>query len=136
MTPWKELSLAAPFPRLSLGLIFLVAGIHKALAGFEATAGWMTKAFEGTFLPEIAVQIFAYGLIPLEILVGVMLLLGLWRKGFLLTAACLLMLLIVGKLILADHAVVFQNTFYLFLAALGLAVLPFDPCGIDAMRQS
>lgn len=135
MENWKELRWASPFPRLTIGLIFLVAGIHKVIQGLGATANWLVDAYAKTFLPSSLVALFGYGLPFLELILGFLLVLGLFRRITLLASCCLLYLLIFGKLIVADYSVVFQNSFFLFLSALGLALLPLDPCGLDGLKK-
>lgn len=135
MNGWKELELAAPWPRLALGLYFLVFGILKCSGGLGAGAAHAAERFAYTFLPAGGVKAFALALGPLEILLGLVLLVGIGRKWSLVASASLLLVLFLGKLILAENFMIVFYALLILLNAIALAVLPFDPCGLEPMMK-
>jgi hypothetical protein len=135
MNAWKELELAAPWPRLALGLYFLVLGGLKFAAGLGAQAALAAERFAWTVIPGGAVKAFALVLAPLEVLLGLVLLVGVCRKWSLLTSAALLLVLLLGKLIFADYPMIAFYAVLLLLNTVALAVLPFDPCGLEPMMK-
>lgn len=135
MKGWKELELAAPWPRLTLGLYFLVLGILKFSGGLGMHAARVSERFAATFIPGGAAKAFAFVLGPVEVLLGLVLLAGVCRKWNLLTSATLLLVLLLGKLLFADYLMIGFYALLLLLNAVALAVLPFDPCGLEPMMK-
>ena len=135
MKAWKELELAAPWPRLALGLYFLVFGVLKFAGGLGDFGARAAERFAGTFIPGGAVRGFALALGPLEIILGLALLIGICRKWTLLASASLLLVLLFGKLVLADYPMIAFYALLILLNAVALAVLPFDPCGLEPMMK-
>ena len=135
MKSWKELELAAPWPRLILGLYFLVLGLLKFSSGLADGAASAAAQFSGTFIPGGAAGAFALVLGPLEVVLGLILLIGVCRKWNLLVSATLLLILLLGKLLFADYFMIAFYAFLILLNAVALAVLPFDPCGLEPMMK-
>lgn len=135
MKSWNELELAAPWPRLALGLYFLVLGLLKFFAGLGDQAAQAAALFSGTFIPGAAVRAFAFVLGPLEVLLGLVLLVGICRKWNLMASATLLLVLLLGKLLLADYPMIGFYALLILLNAVAMAVLPFDPCGLEPMMK-
>ena len=135
MNGWKELELGAPWPRLALGLYFLVFGLLKFSGGLGQGATRAAERFSHTVIPGGAVKAFALFLGPLEVLLGLVLLVGICRKWNLLVSATLLLVLLLGKLILADYAMIGFYALLILLNTVALAVLPFDPCGLEPMLK-
>jgi hypothetical protein len=135
MNAWKELELAAPWPRLALGIYFLVLGVLKFTAGLGAQAALAAERFGWTVIPGGAVKAFALSLGPLEVVLGLVLLAGICRKWTLLASATLLLVLLLGKLIFADYPMIAFYAVLILLNTVALAVLPFDPCGLEPMMK-
>ena len=135
MKSWKELELAAPWPRLALGLYFLVLGLLKFTAGLGDQAAKAAAQFSGTFIPAGAVKAFAFVLGPVEVLLGLVLLVGVCRKWNLLASASLLLVLLLGKLLFADYLMIGFYAVLILLNTVALAVLPFDPCGLEPLMK-
>ncbi len=102
--------------RWCLGVMFLFAGIGKFpnVGGF---ADYLLKQFEKTWLPPALVGGFGNVLPFVEIALGVLLVLGIFRNAALFIAGLLLISLMFGQILLGQPQVVFSNTAYLFMAA-------------------
>jgi len=135
MKSWKELELAAPWPRLALGLYFLILGLLKFTSGLGDQAAKAATQFSGTFIPGGAVKAFAFVLGPVGVLLGLVLLVGIGRKWNLLASASLLLVLLLGKLLFADYPMIGLYAILVLLNTVALAVLPFDPCGLEPLMK-
>jgi len=116
---------AVALGRWVLGILFLFAGIAK-LGNVSGFAEGLLKQFEKTFLPPILVSIFGHVLPFLEITLGVLLLLGLFRNVALFATGVLLILLTFGQIVQGQPQVIFFNTSYVFMAALLLFLSEHD----------
>jgi thiosulfate dehydrogenase [quinone] large subunit len=108
--------------RLSLGMLFLFAGLGKFLGpgGPGGTANWLVGEFEGTFLPSALLLPYAYALPYVEVVLGAALILGVATRPVLMVTALLLISLAFGKVLLKDHATVANNLNYVLIAAVAL----------------
>jgi thiosulfate dehydrogenase [quinone] large subunit len=111
---------AVALGRWCLGTLFLFFGIGKLsnVSGFAESLG---RQFEKTWLPAGLLAIFGHALPYLETILGVLLLLGLFRDLTLFATGLLLIVLTFGQVLLGNGQVIFSNTCYLFLTA-GAAV--------------
>ena len=108
--------------RLSLGVLFFTAGLSKFLApeGAFGVARKIAGSFENTFLPGFMVIPYAYTLPFLEVLLGILLVLGLFTRPALLVSGLLLLSLAFGMMVQQQHDTVAYNLNYVFMAAIGL----------------
>lgn len=95
--------------RVVLGLIFAVHGLVKFQDGIGNTVGW----FESINLPGF----LAYGVAGLELVGGILLIIGLATR----IVAGLFVLLMVGAIITVKFAVGFVNGFEFDLALMAMA---------------
>ncbi|HWQ36693.1 MAG TPA: DoxX family protein [Blastocatellia bacterium] len=98
--------------RVSLGLIFLFYGLGKLMAGPGAFAEMMGGQFAKTPAPSGLVHLFSLLLPFLEIIVGVLVLLGLFTLVGLSLMAVLMMGLTIGVILLQQPQTVAQNLLY------------------------
>lgn len=101
--------LGALIVRVVLGVIFAVHGFVKFQDGISNTVGW----FESIGLPGF----LAYGVASVEIIGGLLLIIGLGTR----IVAGLFLLLMVGAIITAKLAVGFLNGYELDLALMAMA---------------
>jgi len=82
--------------RLAVGMSMFGHGMVRIpkLAGFS---NWMTGQFQKSMLPEMIVKPFSYALPVAELLVGVLLLLGLFTRQALIAGAFIMIALIFGS---------------------------------------
>jgi thiosulfate dehydrogenase [quinone] large subunit len=97
--------------RLTLGVVFLFAGIGKFKAGIGNVAGGMLQQFSGK-LPAVLVLPFVYTLPFAETTIGVLILLGLFTSAALTVSGLLLVALTFGTVMLGDFPTVAHNVQY------------------------
>lgn len=119
---------AVALGRWCLGIVFLFFGIGK-IAGEGGVSGftqYLASQFQKTWLPSWLVSCFGCFQPYAEVVLGALLVLGLWRNVVLFITALDLLALTFGQVLLQQPAVVFNNTGYTFLAALVLFGARFD----------
>jgi thiosulfate dehydrogenase [quinone] large subunit len=106
--------------RWALGLLFLVGGLAKlpTVGGF--VQGYLVPAFEKTFLPKGLVAAYGYALPFVEVVLGVLLILGLCRHFALLLSGLTLLSLGFGQMLLKEHGTVANICLYVLMTAAAL----------------
>ena len=89
----NDLSLAYALLRITLGTNIAFHGISRILAGPALFVAALTKQFESTVLPHLAVQVFGYALPWLEALIGLLILFGALTRMALIAGALVIVLL-------------------------------------------
>ncbi len=117
---------AVALARWCLGMLFLFFGIGKLMMGVGQFVGMMSQPFEKTWLPLRLVQVFGHILPFAELILGALLLLGLFRNVALFCTGILLLVLTFGQVVLGAPQVVFFNTSYLFMTAAVLFLTNWD----------
>jgi thiosulfate dehydrogenase (quinone) large subunit len=106
---------AVALGRWALGILFLFNGVAKFPDLPAFVHGYLlTNRFEETWLPPVLVIPYGYVLPFLEVIFGVLLLLGMRRNLILFLTGLLLLTLIFGQIVLRQPQVVFANMGYLF----------------------
>jgi thiosulfate dehydrogenase [quinone] large subunit len=125
---WAYLAL-----RLALGLNMFLHGVTRLpdLGGF---AGELVSSFEGTILPAVLVEAFATVLPFLEATVGLLLLLGLFRKQALLLGVAVMLSLIFGTGLQQNWGGIATQMHYILYFGLLLAFLRYDCYALDLRR--
>ncbi len=116
---------AVALGRWAFGVLFLVVGLAK-LGNVNGFADNLVKQFDKTWLPQVLVSIFGHVLPFLEIALGALLVLGLFRNVVLFATGILLLALSFGQMLLGQAQVMFFNITYLFLVAALLFLAEFD----------
>ena len=115
-------------------MIFLFNGIEKFKGGIGNFAGGMNQHFAGK-LPAALVLPFAYALPFLEVLVGALLVLGLFQFAALVLAALLMLGLTFGTVILGDPPTVAHNLQYAFVIFILLYLAEHNGYSVDRLRR-
>lgn len=97
--------------RLPIGLSFFGHGVAR-LPKLEAFSHWMAGLFSKTFLPESLVQAFGYVLPVLELIAGILILIGLFTRSGILLGFILLLMLIFGSSLIESWENVFIQVIY------------------------
>jgi thiosulfate dehydrogenase (quinone) large subunit len=120
--------------RLALGVNELMHGVTRifmgqGLAGFRA---FTLNQFKDAPLPVWMVSSYA-SVVPIcELIIGVLLILGLWTRWALTLAALLMVGIIFGTALRGDWQLVFLQMFYSFLYAAMLMWRRYDVWSLDA----
>lgn len=109
MTRHREVAYA--LLRLTLGMVFLFAGIGKFMGGLGNFVGGMNQHFSGK-LPAMMVMPFAYVLPFGEVTAGALIAFGLFTRFGLTISGLLLIGLTFGTVMLGDFPTVAHNVQY------------------------
>ena len=106
---------AVALGRWTLGLLLLIVGLQKFpnVGGF---ANFVMTQFEPTWLPRWLVAPYAYALPFLEVGLGILLLIGVYRNAVLFATGVLFLSLMFGQILLKSNVVAY-NVMYVFMAA-------------------
>jgi thiosulfate dehydrogenase [quinone] large subunit len=115
---------AVALGRWALGMMFFFAGIAK-FPNVAQFAGYITSQFEKTWLPNWLLLPYGYALPFLEVGLGALLILGLWRNAVLFTTGLLLISLAFGQMLLQKVESVY-NMMYVFMAVSVLFLDRYD----------
>jgi thiosulfate dehydrogenase (quinone) large subunit len=120
--------------RLALGINELMHGVSRIFIG-TGLAGFVNftqNQFKDAPLPVWQVRSFATVVPICELLIGTLLILGLWTRWALAFAAVLMLGIIFGTAMRGDWQIVFLQMFYSLLYALMLMLRRYDVWSVDA----
>lgn len=123
--------------RLALGINELMHGVTRIFmgAGLGGFLEFAQNQFKDTPLPVWQVRSFSTVVPICELLIGVLLILGLWTRWTLVLAAVLMWGIIFGTAIRGDWQIVFLQMFYSLLYALMLMWRRYDLWSVDTMMS-
>ena len=111
--------------RWSLGIGLLFIGLNK-FPNPGAIAQAIAKPFESSWLPKALLIPYAYALPYLEVVLGILLVIGLWRNAVLFATGLLFLSLTFGQILLQKYDVVSNNMLYVFMTAAVLFLDRYD----------
>jgi thiosulfate dehydrogenase [quinone] large subunit len=117
--------------RVFLGILFFFAGLGKIKAGIPAFQEKILEGFGTTFLPEPLLSMFAYILPPVELLTGILLLLGLATRPALILTALTLTVLFFGLVISQQHDKAPGVALYFLITLFALRNAAFNKLSVD-----
>ncbi|MBC2606889.1 DoxX family membrane protein [Pelagicoccus albus] len=126
---WSAESWAFISLRLFIGLRFLLAGLGKfktqegdyAFAQYyDGFATWIIGAFEKTDIPGFLISLYAYSIGYVEIVLGILLLVGVKTKWVLALIALTFVSLAYGQMVLGDNSKVDDIGLYLLFTSAAL----------------
>jgi len=97
--------------RLPIGMSFFGHGLAR-LPKLEAFSHWMANLFSKTFLPETLVLAFGYILPILELIIGILILIGLFTRSGILLGLIVILMLIFGSSLIEQWENVFIQVVY------------------------
>lgn len=122
--------------RLSFGANIMLHGVSRLLAGHAAFLAYLTHYFEKTpLVPASLLPAFAWVLPPVETLLGLLLVLGLWTRFALIAGALVLAMLVVGTNLAQDWNVAGLQLIYAFLYYYLLVHRDRNAVSIDGMMS-
>lgn len=126
----KDIVLAYVLLRILFGIGFFNIGLGK-IGGIGGFANAMAEQFKDTFLPAPLVQATAAIVPPLELAIGILLILGLFTRGALVAGFILMMILQAGVTLLKDwntasNQLIYCIIFFLLLAGAGFNAFSLD----------
>ncbi len=120
--------------RLALGVNELMHGVTRIFmgAGLSGFLNVTQNQFKDTPLPVWQVRWFATAVPICELIIGALLILGLWTRWALALAAFLMIGIIFGTAVRSDWQLVFLQMFYSLLYAVMLIWRRYDVWSLDA----
>jgi thiosulfate dehydrogenase (quinone) large subunit len=102
--------------RLSFGANILLHGVSRLLAGHAAFLAYLTHYFEKTpIVPATLLPVFATAQPWVELVLGLLLLLGLWTRFSLIVGGLVMTMLVVGTNLAQDWTVAGLQLIYCFI---------------------
>jgi thiosulfate dehydrogenase [quinone] large subunit len=98
----------------------------------QAFSDGMVASFKNSMMPEIMVRPFSYTVPFVELLIGILLLIGLFRKYTLILAAIYIIALIIGSCLIEKWDWVAIQMFYGLYFAILLSQIDSDPYSLDS----
>ncbi len=133
-TDWTKAAAIAVL-RWALGILFIFASLGKFYyqgkwsfenAKWFVTGYLLEDKFRESFLPKWLIALYGYALPYVEMIIGILLLIGVARNKVIFCAALLLLTLFAGAIQMKDWNVVYENLFYLFICSLLLFCSEYD----------
>jgi thiosulfate dehydrogenase (quinone) large subunit len=129
-------ALACLLLRATLGLNITLHGITRIFIGGVAQfVNTTLTQFQNTVLPAWQVRVFATAVPYMELVVGVLLLAGLWTRWALTAGALLMMALIFGTALRSEWTLLFLQMFYSFLYFVLLMCRQYDWFSADRLLR-
>jgi thiosulfate dehydrogenase [quinone] large subunit len=127
----SDASLAHALARLGLGISIATHGLSRIgdIRGFSAS---LEKMFAATWLPAFTVRATACAIPPLELGLGLLLMLGLFLRPALVVGLLLLCQLTFGSTLTQQWEVASEQMIYIAFYAVLLATAGFDRYSLDA----
>ena len=119
--------------RLSLGLLFLIAGLGKFINGYSGVVSGIVGGFEGTWLPIFMVKPYAYALPFVEVAIGALLVVGFLTRPVLVLTGFTLLSLAFGMMVQGNHGTVSNNLIYVAMTAAALGLSEFNRYSVDRL---
>lgn len=120
--------------RLTLGTLFLFAGIGKFTGGIDAFASRLEQQFAGK-LPSLLVVPFGYALPFVEVAVGLLLVLGLFNVVALAVSGLLLAALTFGTVVSGDFPSAAHNVSYALVNFVLLWTADYNKYSLDQLLR-
>jgi thiosulfate dehydrogenase [quinone] large subunit len=131
----RDLALAHGFARVGLGINIATHGLTR-LGDIPAFASETVKMFAHTFLPSQAVLATAYFIPPAELIIGILLIAGLFLRPVLIVGLLLMLQLMFGMTLLQQWSISGLQLFYVAFYAILLATSGWDYYSMDGWRQT
>ena len=133
-TKQKTIELAYLILRLTMGINMLTHGIARML-NLEGFNSWMIGQFSNTILPEFMVSISSYMIPFTELILGILLILGLFTSRALLLGAGLIVVLVFGSGLQENWNVMSSQMIYAIFFFILTYFIELNRFSIDRLRS-
>ncbi len=130
----QDVAIASLFLRLIFGINFFNHGFTR-IGNIGGFANSMVDLFKDSWLPTELVRLTGLVVSPVELVIGILLLLGLFTRGALVAGFVLMMILQAGVVILQNWDTVASQLIYCIIFFLLLATLGFNRFSLDWVRK-
>jgi thiosulfate dehydrogenase (quinone) large subunit len=126
-----DLALAHGLARVGLGVNIALHGLVRVpdISGFS---NGLVEQFSGTFLPSGMVYLSGYGIVIAEVVIGLLLLVGLYLRASLAAGMVLMIVLLFGTCLIQNWGTASSQMIYLGFYAALLATVAADRYSVDA----
>lgn len=121
--------------RATMGVNLFLHGFTRMIGDYLGFINWMTKEFEASILPTILVKTFAWIISPIEVMIGICLILGFSTLPALSAGACLMAVLISGQSLIQHWDVVSTEMLYAFMFFFLLEKYHLNTFSLDEWRK-
>ncbi|MEM6425931.1 MAG: DoxX family protein [Cyanobacteria bacterium P01_D01_bin.128] len=125
-----DLILAYTFLRVIIGVNYFNHGVTR-IGNIPAFMDSMVSAMEGAWMPEVLVRINAALVPPVELIIGVLLILGLFTRGALIACLVLMLILMYGVTIVQNWGAASSQLIYDIVLVALLAGISFNQVSLD-----
>ena len=122
----ENLSLISLVLRLSIGTLFLGAGIIKVQGGIDGNITYYMSIFEKSIFPHTLIKAHASVIMIVEFILAVWLFSGVQLKKAWFASITILISLAFGMIFVYKFDVVSDNYIYVLISCLGVALTPYD----------
>ncbi len=122
----SDYTAAAFLTRLFLGVMFLAAGIGKFVMGYSNYVAGFTGMFSKSWVPSILTTPVVYIVPVLELVLGILLIAGLWSDRVLIVSGITLIAFGLGALSVGQAETLSFNGLYLLMTAFALYLRQYD----------
>ena len=118
--------------RISVGFVIFFWGLRKFIGGYSQFVTGIENQFANSWLPGFAVQIFAYVLPFAEVILGALLILGLFTLYAAALEAIFVMALSTGMQVSGDSATVANNLVYTLILCALVFLVDYNAFSLDS----
>ena len=118
--------------RISVGFVIFFWGLRKFIGGYSQFVTGIENQFANSWLPGFAVQLFAYILPFAEVILGALLILGLFTMYAAALEAIFVMALSTGMQVSGDSATVANNLVYTLILCTLVFLVDYNAFSLDS----
>jgi thiosulfate dehydrogenase [quinone] large subunit len=122
--------------RLFMGLLMFMHGAVRLGSKYEKFISWAQNLYAETWIPQWLVTVEAMAIPGVEMIIGVLLLLGFQTRWALIGAFGLMATLLFGMIVLEDWAIVSRHIIYALTFYILLHNLEHNQISMDARRRN
>lgn len=130
----KTIELAYLILRLTMGVNMFTHGVARLL-DIDKFNGWLISQFSNTILPEFIVSISSYVIPFVELIIGVLLILGLFTSRALLVGAFLIVALVFGSGLQENWNVMSSQMIYAIFFFILSYLIELNRFSLDIIRE-
>ena len=130
----KTIELAYLILRLTMGVNMFTHGVARIL-DLDKFNGWLISQFSNTILPEFIVSISSYMIPFVELIIGILLILGLFTSRALLVGSLLIVALVFGSGLQENWNVMSSQMIYAIFFFILSYLIELNRFSLDRVRE-
>ena len=130
----KTIELAYLILRLTMGVNMFTHGVARLL-DLDKFNGWLISQFSNTILPEFIVSISSYMIPFVELIIGILLILGLFTSRALLVGSLLIVALVFGSGLQENWNVMSSQMIYAIFFFILSYLIELNRFSLDRIRE-